>query len=90
MIKNKKIWMSMFSLVAALTLTACAGGEEETSPSQETTQDESMDNMDHSNMDMGTDSDESMDNMDHSSSGEVPEGLKVAENPTFEVGSKAM
>lgn len=90
MIKNKKIWMSMFSLVAALTLTACAGGEEETSPSQETTQDESMDNMDHSNMDMGTDSDESMDNMDHSSSGEVPEGLKVAENPTFEVGSKAI
>ncbi|MGN0699600.1 MAG: DUF1541 domain-containing protein, partial [Oscillospiraceae bacterium] len=26
----------------------------------------------------------------HSSSGEVPEGLKEAENPTFRVGSTAM
>ena len=28
--------------------------------------------------------------MNHSGSGEVPEGLKVAENPTFEVGSQAI
>lgn len=28
--------------------------------------------------------------MDHSGSGELPEGLKDAENPTYEVGSKAM
>ncbi len=35
--------------------------------------------MNHENMDM-----------DHSGSGEVPEGLKVEENPTFEVGSNAV
>ena len=28
--------------------------------------------------------------MNHSSSGEVPVNLKVAENPTFEVGSEAI
>ncbi|EGQ18629.1 lipoprotein [Sporosarcina newyorkensis 2681] len=39
--------------------------------------DENMEGMDHSNMDM-------------SSSGEVPEGLKVAENPTYKVGSEAI
>lgn len=32
----------------------------------------------------------SMGNMDHSGSGELPEGLKVEENPTFEVDSKAI
>jgi len=35
----------------------------------------------HENMDM---------NMNHSSSGEVPENLKVAENPTYKVGSEAI
>lgn len=39
----------------------------------------SMEDTDHENMEM-----------DHSSSGVVPEGLKDAENPTFEVGSQAM
>ncbi|MBD1373106.1 YdhK family protein [Hazenella sp. IB182357] len=38
---------------------------------------EKMEGMDHSNMDM-------------SSSGEVPEGLKAAKNPTYPVGSKAI
>ncbi|MBT2698433.1 YdhK family protein [Bacillus sp. ISL-40] len=33
---------------------------------------------------------EGMDDMNHSSSGEVPEGLKEAENPTFKVGSTAI
>jgi len=35
----------------------------------------------HENMDM---------NMNHSSSGEVPENLKVAENPTYKVGREAI
>lgn len=37
-----------------------------------------------------TNQDEGMENMDHSGSGEVPEGLKVSENPTYKVGSKAI
>ncbi|RSD29075.1 YdhK family protein [Mesobacillus subterraneus] len=32
----------------------------------------------------------SHDNMNHSGSGEIPEGLKEAENPTYKVGSKAI
>ncbi|MBK5444964.1 YdhK family protein [Peribacillus butanolivorans] len=46
------------------------------------TNDESKENKedkDHSNMDMN-----------HSSSGDVPKGLKVAESPTYEVGSQAI
>nr|WP_254771319.1 YdhK family protein [Psychrobacillus sp. OK028] len=41
---------------------------------------------------MNTEESNSMDhsNMDMSGSGEVPEGLKVAENPTFKVGSHAI
>lgn len=84
--KSKKIIIGILSVIAALTLSACAGGEE-TSPKENTTQDESMEGMDHSNMD--SDSEENMD-MDHSGSGEVPEGLEVAENPKYKVGSKAM
>lgn len=29
-------------------------------------------------------------NMNHSSSGDIPKGMKVAENPTYKVGSKAI
>ncbi|MFJ7827419.1 DUF1541 domain-containing protein [Psychrobacillus sp. NPDC096623] len=63
----KKVVIGIISLVAAFTLSACAGDDKETSTHE---------NMDHSNM-------------DHSSTGELPEGLTVADNPTFEVGSKA-
>nr|WP_093061761.1 YdhK family protein [Psychrobacillus sp. OK028] len=64
----KKVVIGIISLVAAFTLSACAGDDKETSTHE---------NMDHSNM-------------EHSSTGEVPEGLKVADDPTFEVGSKAI
>ncbi|WP_270179819.1 YdhK family protein [Alkalihalobacillus sp. CinArs1] len=39
---------------------------------------------------MNSNSQESMDDMNHSGSGDIPEGLKEANNPTFEVGSKAI
>ncbi|KNH22916.1 hypothetical protein ACS78_11035 [Priestia megaterium] len=41
--------------------------------------------MDHSKM-----NESEMSEMDHSGSGEVPEGLKEAENPKFKVGSQAI
>lgn len=40
-------------------------------------------------MESNSNSKESMD-MNHSGSGEVPEGLKASENPTFEVGSQVI
>ncbi len=40
----------------------------------------------HENMDM--DSNSQSEDMDHSGTGEVPEALKVADNPTFELGTQ--
>jgi hypothetical protein len=74
MMKSKKIAIGLFSLMAAITLTACSGDEEKATPTEEATHDQSSG---HSNM-------------NHSGSAEVPEGLKNADNATFPVGSKAI
>ncbi|MCM3164075.1 MULTISPECIES: YdhK family protein [Bacillaceae] len=68
---------ALLSLLAALFLVlgACSDPNNENTEGTENT--ENMDGMDHSNM-------------NHSSSGEVPEDLKVAENPTYGVGSQAI
>lgn len=65
------------SLILVLALTACG---------------KSSDSTGHKNMDMSSKSNSSMnmDHMEHSSSGEVPKGLKVAENPTYKVGDKVI
>ena len=60
-----------------LALSACSDSSSE------------KDDMNHENTDMESGSEENMD-MNHSGSGEVPEDLKVEENPTFKVGSKAI
>ncbi|MBN8199936.1 MULTISPECIES: YdhK family protein [Bacillaceae] len=81
MLTSKKFAIWFVSLAAALTLTACGGndenaGQEGTSNEESTTNNESSGHSgDHSGM-------------DHSGSGEVPEGIKEAENPKYEVGSK--
>ncbi|KAB8139131.1 YdhK family protein [Gracilibacillus oryzae] len=77
--KGKKIMAGMVSVIAAFTLSACSGNNDETTP--EENQDKEME--------MESGSDEHME-MDHSGSGEVPENLTVAENSTYEVGSKAI
>lgn len=96
--KKKKLLIGMLSLITALVLTAC-GGNEETAPNDDTnTGTESQKNANEE----GTESKEIMDEeesnsmeemdhseMNHSSSGEVPEGLAEAENPTYPVGSEA-
>ncbi len=82
MLTRKKFAIWFVSLAAALTLTACGGsdgdtGEESASKEENTTNNESSGHSgDHSGM-------------DHSGSGEVPEGIKEAENPKYEVGTKA-
>lgn len=82
MLSRKKFAIWFVSLAAALTLTACGGnagetGQEGASKEESTTNNESSGHSgDHSGM-------------DHSGSGEVPEGIKEAENPKYEVGSKA-
>jgi hypothetical protein len=74
MMKSKKMLIGIVSLISAFTLSACAGGNEEANPNEEINESAGMD---HSGM-------------NHSSSGEVSEDLKVAKNPTYEVGSKVI
>jgi Protein of unknown function (DUF1541) len=79
MIKSKKVVLLSLLAVLLVVLGACSN-HEETQPTNKETENVNQANteeMDHSNMDM-------------SSSGEVPEGLKEAENPKYPVGSKAI
>jgi len=89
MLKKRMKMSIILSLFAAifLVLGACSnakdenkentGSTESTENTEGTENTENMEGMDHSNM-------------NHSSSGEVPEGLKVAKSPTYEVGSQAI
>lgn len=67
---------TILSLFAALFLVlgACSNSDDKSKEEKEENE-----NKEHSEMDMN-----------HSSSGDVPEGLKAAENPTYEVGSQAI
>ncbi|MDM5205373.1 YdhK family protein [Cytobacillus kochii] len=89
---KKSVLLSLFAALF-LILGACSNANDENTENTENAENtententedventeemEDMEGMDHSNMDM-------------SSSGEVPEGLKSAENPTYPVGSKAI
>lgn len=80
---NKKLTKGMLALSTALVLAACGGNEE---PAQNDDANNSMESQNNAN-----DSTGEMDHsaMNHSSSGEVPEGLKEAENPKYPVDSEA-
>ncbi|WP_246367095.1 YdhK family protein [Paraliobacillus salinarum] len=74
----KKIIITLLTITSMLFLAACGGEEpkpEETTETEQQNQ-EQTDSSDHGDMNM-------------SGSGEVPEGLEKAENPTYEVGSQA-
>lgn len=77
---KKQLMLRVVCLAAIFTLTACADDKSETDSNENmnsSTSKEESENMDHSMM-------------HHSTSGEVPKGLKVAENPTYPVGSQAI
>ncbi|WP_299092713.1 YdhK family protein [uncultured Metabacillus sp.] len=82
---KKKISVGIATILFASILSACGSNTEEAEQENNTemnaSSEERMEN-DHAEMDHA--------NMDHSSSGEVPEGLKEAENPTYKVGSQAI
>ncbi|MDO6449426.1 YdhK family protein [Oceanobacillus profundus] len=85
--KRNKLVIGIVSMIAVLLLSACANEtEENTGTETESNTEEEMD------MESESDSHEGMDHseMNMSSSGEVPEGLAEAENPTYEVGSQAI
>lgn len=95
--KNRKIYLMVATLATTLTLAACGTGNEETdTASSESSSSTSM-NMDDSSMMMSFDSSmmssesgKDMESMMHDDSGELPDGLKKAENPKYEVGSTAI
>ncbi|WP_308160467.1 MULTISPECIES: YdhK family protein [unclassified Bacillus (in: firmicutes)] len=82
---KKRTILFLLTVITALFLAACSNGDEANEHSnmnhgEKTEQEKNSSSKDH----------EGMDDMNHSSSGEVPEGLKEAENPTFKVGSTAI
>ena len=85
MTKNKFLLLMMSTLTAVM-LAACNDTAEDAmnpaDPDNQIEMDEEMDENMNEDMDHGA--------MEHSSSGEVPEGLAEAENPTFPVGSQAI
>lgn len=100
---KKKFMLGTMALLAAFTLTACNSNDEGMNPTEsgdQTEMDSSEDMNNDSEEDMGMNSDEDansdsedgmdMDGMNHSGSGEIPDGLEEAENPTYEVGSQAV
>ncbi|ADC50652.1 hypothetical protein BpOF4_13005 [Alkalihalophilus pseudofirmus OF4] len=87
----KKLAIGMAALFSAFVISAC--GNEEVNPDEvmENEEQTETEGEEHSEMDEHGDVDEDEHaHMDHSSSGEVPEGLEEADNPTYEVGSHAM
>ncbi|WP_173915282.1 YdhK family protein [Halobacillus sp. Marseille-Q1614] len=78
---NKKLLTGLTFLLFLALVTACSSSEE---GNEETNGNENTESSEE------TESNEESDEMDHSSSGEVPEDLEEAENPTYEVGSKAL
>ncbi|CAM3821040.1 MULTISPECIES: YdhK family protein [Mesobacillus] len=88
--KTKKLALFVLSVITALVLAACSdtGSENENesadheNSSHENSQKDSQENTENNEGDHG--------GMNHSDSGEVPEGLKEAENPAFEVGREVM
>lgn len=90
MLKNK-ILLGFTSVFAVSLLAACGDGETQTSENGDS-QGTETESSSEEEMDIASDSGDHMDHSaeEMSSSGEVPEDLEEAENPTYEVGSQAM
>lgn len=82
--KSKKLAIGLVSLASAFALSACNDDNEEKSTDQTPKTEQSTDT---------NTTKEETNHMDHakdtSNEAEVPDGLKAAENPKYEVGSKA-
>ncbi|MEW9123970.1 MAG: YdhK family protein [Thermotaleaceae bacterium] len=83
--KTKRTLLLLLAVITAIFLAACSNDNQDS---------------EHANMNQGEETEQEQDTssegtgahegMDHSGSGEIPEGLKEAENPTFRVGSQAI
>lgn len=80
--KQRKLLMSLFSLSAAAFLAACSTDNN----TEEAAVDVESVSMGSMVEESSASSSEGMGDMVHDDSGEIPEGLIVAENPTYKVG----
>ncbi|AXI08768.1 DUF1541 domain-containing protein [Oceanobacillus sp. 143] len=89
--KRYRLIVGLVSMFVLFVLAACSSETEETNPEENTgTKTES-----NTEEEMESSTNEDMEGMDHSemnmsSSGEIPEGVKEAENPTYDVGNQAI
>ena len=90
MVKNK-ILLGLLSIFAVFLMAACGNGETQPNEDEES-QSTETESSSEEEMDMESDSGDHMEHSadEMSSSGEVPEDLKEAENPTYAVGSQAI
>ena len=90
MVKNK-ILLGLLSIFAVFLMAACGNGKTQPNEDEES-QSTETESSSEEEMDMESDSGGHMEHPadEMSSSGEVPEDLKEAENPTYAVGSQAI
>ncbi|MFG3613552.1 YdhK family protein [Rummeliibacillus stabekisii] len=81
----QKLIVSMLSIFIAFGLAACGSNQADKSQNINTKENSTNNKMDMNN----ATTDENM-QMNHSSSGEIPNGLKIAENPKYNLGSKVI
>lgn len=85
---KRNLLIGTASVALAFTLSACSDNTEDGSTT-ENQENMEMEENTGEEVPMDSENEENMDmDMDHSGSGEVPDGLQVAENPTYEVGSQ--
>lgn len=89
---KKKIITSLLSLSTVTLLAACSTNDGETSTPVESVESQSVvveSNMEESNsMSSMSSMEESGHDMVHDESGDIPEGLKISQTPTYQVGDK--
>lgn len=90
---RRKVFLGTFVAALLLVLGACVNTSDETQSTNEET--ENTVEATNEEIHIDTSSEEEMEGMDHSGmhhsgSGEIPDGLKEAVNPTYPVGSKAI
>lgn len=93
--KYNKKWLGAVLLSSALLMSACGASDEgekadttEPTTTVEETTDTAKDTEDMTEDHASTE--DGHGNMEHDESGEIPEGLKVAENPAYPVGSQVV
>ncbi|MEG0268572.1 MAG: YdhK family protein [Carnobacterium sp.] len=85
--KNKKLLMGVVTLTSLTILSACSSNNGNQSTSSEASVESVVPSVSNQMSEAGMDS---MESMDHEDSGEVPSGLKEAENPKYAVGDKVI